>query len=217
MKPTISLLAAACATALVGLPASAADLRTSPVMTHPSQGDVTRVADANARMVMADNGVFVSFDTQGLKSGHVHTLWFVAIAAPENCASTPCSGKDVLMNSDVVQSDAGFAGGAVADANGTIRFTHFQPEGDLINGWFDRGLSDPSRSEIHLVVKDHGPAIEERLGDMLTTFRDGCTTESISPAFPAAAFADGNLGPNTFALVQFTTFASDQIAEASEN
>ena len=211
MKPAYILTAAACAAFLsTGTTAGAEDIRSGTVMTHPSQGAEQIVDGGQAQMVRADNGVLVNLVTTNLVPGNVHTLWFVVIAAPENCAASPCTGGDVLGNTSVVQADAGYAGGAVADANGSLAFTHFQPQGALINGWFERGLVDADTSEIHLVVKDHGPAIEGRLGEMLTTFREGCTTESINPAFPDVAFADGTSGPNTCALVQHAAFVVPQ-------
>lgn len=203
---SVKLVAALAAAVLSHAPANAADTRTAPVLTHPSQGDVNAVSGGLARMTVTENGVLMNFESSQLKPNHVHTLWFVGIENPAGCASQPCSGKDVLKNTDVVLADAGFAGGAIADDDGMLRFTHFQGQGQLTNGWFGRGLNDPMTTEIHLVVKDHGPVIEDRLGAMLTTFRDGCTTESINPAFPAIAFADGKEGPNTCALVQFSAF-----------
>ncbi|MEM9707678.1 MAG: hypothetical protein AAF871_02720 [Pseudomonadota bacterium] len=192
--------------------ANASDLKQSSVMTHPSQGPEVVVENATAQMAAVDGGAFVSLKTMGLKPGHVHTLWFVAISNHAACASVPCTGKDVLLNTAEVQGDAGFAGGVIAGEDGSATFAHFQPEGDLVNGWFGTGLGEVSSSEIHLVVKDHGPMIDGRVADMLSTFRDACRTDSISPAFPAAAFADGQEGPNTCALVQHTAFLATKPA-----
>jgi len=212
MKLTSTSILAFVLGGALGTVASAADLQKSAILTHPSQGAETRVDGAVARLASVEDGVFVNFETQDLKPGHVHTLWFVTIANPAACASVPCTGKDVLKNTDAVVSDAGFAGGVIADEEGRASFAHFQANGALVNGWFGNGLADIATTEVHLVVKDHGPAIEGRVGDMLTTFRDGCRTDSISPAFPPAAFADGEEGPNTCALVQYTAFLAEQPA-----
>ena len=206
MSLVLSHIAMLAASACFANSGDAAELLQSPVMTHPSQGAETVVQNATAKMVAVDGGVFVSFDTQDLAPGHAHTLWFVAISNPSACASVPCTGKDVLLNSDAVKSDAGFAGGVIAAKDGSASFAHFQPQGALVNGWFGAGLNDVSTSEIHLVVKDHGPLIEGRVADMLSTFRDACRTDSIPAAFPEIAFADGEEGPNTCALVQHTAF-----------
>ena len=196
--------------AMIPNAASAADMVESTVFTHPSQGDVTEVAMATGRMMAGENGVFVNLDTVGVKPGHAHTLWFVAIGNPAACATSPCSGKDVLKNTDAVAADAGFAGGVIADEDGAARFAYFQAQGALTNGWFETGLNDIASTEIHLVVKDHGPILDGRAAEMLSTFRDGCLTDSISPAFPEVAFADGAEGPNTCALVQYTVFMPEK-------
>lgn len=210
MKTTSTLITAACAAVIAATPAVAEDIRVSASITHPSQGAEQIVEGGSARMVIADNGVLVNYATHALTPGNIHTLWFVVIASPENCSASPCTGGDVLGNTDVVSADAGYAGGAIADEDGALTFTHFQSNGPLINGWFNRGLVDASTSEVHLVIKDHGPALEGRLGEMLTTFRDGCATDSINPAFPEIAFADGSVGPNTCALVQYSAFTVPQ-------
>lgn len=212
MRPSLSRFAVLAASALYATSGHTADLTQSTVLTHPSQGTETVVENAVARLVATDAGVFVSLDTTDLTPGHVHTLWFVAIANPADCATVPCTGKDVLLNTDVVHADAGFAGGVIADEDGVARFAHFQPYGALVNGWFGNGLGDAANSEIHLVVKDHGLVIDGRVDAMLSTFRDACRTDSISPAFPDIAFADGAEGPNTCALVQHTAFLAQKPA-----
>ena len=186
--------------------ASAGDLRTSTIFTHPSRGDVTAVDGAVARMTAMEEGVFVNFETAGLKPGHAHTLWFVTVGNPAACAKSPCTGKDVLLSSDAVQSDAGFAGGVIADDEGRAIFAAFQPVGPVPGGWFGHGFTGADTSEVHLVIKDHGPLIEGREAAMLGTFRDACTEESIPAPFPAISRADGMEGPNTCALVQFSIF-----------
>ena len=60
--------------------------------------------------------------------------------------------------------------------------------------------------EVHLVLNDHGPVIEGRTADMLSTYRGGCTTESIPAPMPASARASGTPGPNQCRLVQFSIF-----------
>ncbi|MEM6387901.1 MAG: hypothetical protein AAF718_16875 [Pseudomonadota bacterium] len=211
MKLTTSLPALALGL-VAATGANASDLKQSAIMTHPSQGPETVVEAATAQLVAVDGGAFVSFDTTGLKPGHVHTLWFVAISNPAACASVPCTGKDVLLNTEAVQGDAGFARGVIADEDGSASYAHYQPQCPLTNGWFGTGLNEVASSEIHLVVKDHGPIIEGRVPEMLSTFRDACRTDSIPTAFPEIAFADGEEGPNTCALVQHTAFLATKPA-----
>ena len=204
------LLAAALATHLA--PAVADPMKGAPVRTHPSQGDVEQVDGASARLFTGEDGVFVSMDTNGLEPGHVYTLLLAVINKPGQCPALPCTPKDVLGRSGIVKSDVGYAGGAVADDEGTAKFSHFQPVGSLQKGFFENGLSGTDGVEIHLVLNDHGPRIEGRVYEMLTSYRGGCSDESLPPPMPDTARAQGKPGPNSCAMVQFAQFIPDQPA-----
>ncbi|MEO0822896.1 MAG: hypothetical protein AAF074_21020 [Pseudomonadota bacterium] len=215
------LLAAVAAMTFAGIhpgTASADPIRTATVNTHPSQGAVTEVAGANAALLTHEDGVFVSFDTNALTPGHVHTLWLVVINNPAACydadavaagtkkAPEDCNSRDVLLRSDAVRSDVGFAGGVIVGEDGMARFAYHQPEGALTGGWFGAGLEQSDTAEVHLVVNDHGPLIAGRERAMLTSYRDGCKDDSIPGPMPAAARVDGAAGPNVCRLVQTAVF-----------
>ena len=85
-------------------------------------------------------------------------------------------------------------------------FSGHLSEGDLANAWYGNGFEDTRSAEIHLVVNNHGPKIPNQLGDMLHTYRGGCTDESLPPPFPATAKADGIPGPNNYRLYQSAIF-----------
>ncbi len=184
----------------------AADVETSQVISHPSQGDKTVIDGASAKLLRHEDGVFVNFEATGLEPGHVHTLWFVAIAKPEACETDNCTSKDVLKRTDIVQADVGWGGGVVVGEDGTASFNWHQSEGALSGGWFSAGMADAETAEIHLVINDHGPVIEGRVGEMLSTYRDGCTDESIPGPMPDTARAQGEAGPNTCRLLQVAIF-----------
>ena len=186
--------------------AAAGDLRETVVKSHPSQGDVAQVDGAMSRLVADESGIFINLDTTGLTPGHVHTLWLVVINNPSACETENCTSKDVLKRSDLVKSDVGYAGGVIVDEDGTGNFAYFQPTGALNGGWIGHGLGDTASAEIHLVVNDHGPVIDGRVSAMLSTYRDGCSDESIPAPMPATARAQGEAGPNTCRLMQFSIF-----------
>lgn len=201
-----TLTFAALAGALVSTAAFSADQRFSQMNTHPSQGEVTLVEASMARLQPTGDGVFVHVDTGGLTPGHVHTLWFVVINDPAACEGAGCTSKDVLKRSDIVQADVGYGGGMIADENGRIQFNWFQAHGALDGGWFGYGLDDGETSEVHLAINDHGPVLAGREEEMLSSYRGGCTTESIPAPMPAIAHLSGEEGPNTCRLMQFTIF-----------
>lgn len=185
---------------------AAMDVFEAPIKTHPSQGDIAIVQDATARLGVYEEGVFANFETAGLTPGNVHTLWFVVINDPAACEGENCTAKDVLKRTEIVNADAGYAGGVIVGADGTASFNWHQPEGLLSGGWFGNGMVNSEAAEIHLVVNDHGPVIDGRVDAMLASYRDGCTEVSIPAPMPAAARAQGEPGPNTCRLVQFTVF-----------
>ena len=197
----------------LGTSALAGPAETSKVITHPSQGDKTEVAGATARLARHDTGIFANFETSGLTPGNVHTIWFVVVNDPAKC-ETPfaCTSKDVLKRSDVVASDVTGGAGVVVGEDGTASFTWHQSEGAIDGGWFEAGLVEADKAEIHLVINDHGPLIEGREFDMLTSYRDGCTDDSIPGPMPASARASGKAGPNTCRLVQFSIFKAPELA-----
>lgn len=176
------------------------------VSTHGSRGDVTVVDGAMSQLVHTDDGTFMSFETSELTPGNVYTAWWVFFNKPEECATIPCTAADGIGNTEVVVSDLGYADGLIADADGNGRFIAFQPVGPLSNAWFDRGYSNLSGSEIHVIINEHGPAIDGLVEDMLSSYRGGCTTESIPAPFPDTARADGTPGPNPCQLFQFSIF-----------
>jgi hypothetical protein len=180
--------------------------RTSHVETHPSQGAQRTIDGAAATLAISDREVVTGLDTRGLTPGHVYTLWLVAINRPLQCATAPCKAPDILANTDSVLADVRWVAGGVADDAGSLSLTGRTPVGAWDAGWFGHGLTNPRGAEIHLVVNDHGPVIAGREQAMQTSYREGCTDESLPPPFPATAKADGTAGPNKCALVQDAIF-----------
>ena len=183
-----------------------------PIRTHPSQGDVTHVTDASAKLWAGDDGVFVNMTTSGLENGDVYTLLMAVINKPGQCPVLPCTPKDVLARSEAVLSDVAYAGGVTVSEDGTAHFTHHQSVGLFRPGFFDNGLIGTQGVEIHLIVNDHGPAIKGREYEMLTTYRGGCSDKSLPPPMPNTARSQGQSGPNTCRMVQFAQFIPEDPA-----
>lgn len=101
---------------------------------------MTEVQHSVARYLPTDDGVFANVKTNGLAAGTVYTRWFVAISNLDAREDGKCTSKDVLKRSDIVQSDAGYSGGAIADESVKVNFAWLQPNGNLEGGWLDRGL-----------------------------------------------------------------------------
>ena len=178
----------------------------SSVNWHAQSGSGP-VEGAHATLNTNSNGASFTFHATQLKPGHVYTVWFVVINAPENCATSPCTAPaDVLGNTEGVQANVTYGTGHVVGESGLATFAGFVPAGAMPDGWFDNDFSNPLGAEIHLVLNDHGPKIPELVSNMLHTYRGGCTDVSLPPPFPGTAKADGIPGPNNCRLYQVAIF-----------
>lgn len=174
-----------------------ARLTTVPIMTHPSQGDMTEIEDATATVLATEDGIAVRFATNNLEEDHVYTLWVAMMNNPEECSARPCPGPETLTNSDLIQTEVTQGDSLLYSDNTRMELTAFIPVGDISDSWFENGLTNPTGAEIHLVLMDHGELIPEMATEMLNTTRGGCTDESVPPPYPDSAKSDGEPGPNT--------------------
>lgn len=180
----------------------------APLQTHPSQGEVRVIDGSSASLFSFEDGIAMSLQTKGLVPGHVYTLWFVVMNYPEACAAAPglCKPADVLERTAKTGSDVIYADGVVADESGLAAFNAYIPRGNSDAFWFGNGLQKTTSAEVHLVINDHGPSRLDNLGNMLTSYRGGCSDDSLPAAFPAVAKADGRPGPNRCRMVQVVRF-----------
>lgn len=198
------------AEALAAASDRAAQRTTAMVVTHPSLGAPVPIPGGRATLTSRDKGVSFVLKTADLVPGNAYTVWWVKIDAPQNCASIPCSGGDVLGNVEGVLSNVAYGAGHVAGGTGKATFAGAFSAGPLPGGWFDNDFTNPRGAEIHLVVMDHGPALPGLLSNQISTLRGGCTDESVNTppiaGFPQVAKEDGIPGPNTCRLVQLAIF-----------
>jgi len=177
------------------------------VVTHPETGAMAPVEGATAHIVRSAEGVTVQMHTMNLEPGNVYTAWWVLANNPDVCEASPCSGADFVGKAADAQTEVAYADGVIVGESGEAHFAAYLPVGEVTDDpWFGNGFTNPAGAEIHLVINSHGPLIPERAGEMLNTYRAGCTDESLPAPFPATAKADGEAGPNTCALVQAAVF-----------
>jgi hypothetical protein len=174
---------------------------------HPQSGNAGPVGDkAIAQLVRTDNGISYQIRAKDLMPGHAYTVWFAVVNHPEECNDSPCAAPDALAT-PATGIQVAWAGGGVAGPSGTLGFGGSFRVGEIPNGWFPgRGLFEPMTGEIHLVLNDHGPVIPGLRSEMTSTYRAGCTDESLPPFFPDSAKSDGTPGPNTCRLYQIAIF-----------
>ena len=86
------------------------------------------------------------------------------------------------------------------------------PAGDVPTNLFETDFVSPETAEYHLVIHDHGPLIPEIAADMLSSYRGGCTLESVPPHYPESARTDGEGGPNTCVSRQVALFVPERLS-----
>lgn len=126
------------------------------------------------------NGATAKFHTTGLTPGNVYSLWWAVFGNPEECvqqtgAPRPCDATDLL--NPLVNGGAKQGGAHVVGGSGNGNFGSRLNVGDLLT---DDGnplgntFDDVLGSEIHLVVRNHGPAQPGQLDEQLSEFNGGC-------------------------------------------
>ncbi|NRB51740.1 MAG: hypothetical protein HRU41_28975 [Saprospiraceae bacterium] len=160
----------------------------------------------NTFLVRTRQGIFYSLAATDLTPGHVITVWAVVFNQPQNCAFYPeaCLGSD-LSNPEVL-GDAIYTSGGVVKPNGTIRLRAFLREGDasgsmaheVSTAFPPTGLLDLDDGEVHLVIRDHGPAIPGKVYEQRSSFTGGC--EVSFPPFSAFPRNEGECA-NIFAAI----------------
>jgi len=178
-----------------------------PVNWHPQSGNSGPIGeDAYAVLTRTDRGIDYRVHATDLTPGNAYTLWIAVIPNPSVCSVLPCPPPEALSNPDSM-IQVKLAGGAVAPGSGKVTFSGGVGAGDVpSNGWFEgRAFENVHGAEVHLVINDHGPALAG-FTDMTSSYRAGCTDESLVPIFPDSAKADGTPGPNTCHLHEIVIF-----------
>jgi hypothetical protein len=137
-------------------------------------------ATGTATLIRDDNKISMTFYAEGLTPGNAYTIWWVIWNKPENCA-TPyaCEPADFGIT-QLVEVDALFAAGQVVGNNGVGSFAASLNEGDTtgsINHLFSEppfALADARTAEIHLLLRDHGPAIPGQVDAQISSYLGGC-------------------------------------------
>lgn len=194
------------ATSSVDAPRSNASAPTMQEASVHWLSDLSEVDDGTARLTRRNSSVSFSFRTTGLEKGHAITIWWVIFNNPDACThpnatiGSRCDAPD-LGNPDV-EASVLWAAGNLAGQSGRSGFGGHLKEGEVttFHPAFvgSPGLVDAGEAEIHLVLRTHGPLIQQLAQEMLQgSFAGGCTPET------SGGFGDG---PNACANLQAAAF-----------
>ena len=194
----LRIFVASIAVSLCFLGKASAETQIAPVLSF---SDLSTVANAEAYLDRIDHGLAARVSTNGLSPNHAFTLWWTIYNSPGNCTDSACGTDDVLLtNADgsVIESPDGLppvnfsqweavgisvlrADGLISDMNGNAQFIAHLPIGDLSEAMGGPGIVDPYKAEIHLVVRDHGPADGAIINEMVNTMNGGCAADFPNP------------------------------------
>jgi hypothetical protein len=149
-------------------------------------------AGGKSTLTRADDSVSARVNAHNLMPGAAYTYWYVIFNMPENCSDGVCGEDDIFLPDgapntaqiDTVKISALGGNGAIANGGGHAVLTGTVFEGSpsgldvligpggLIPGYL---LMDSEGAEIHIVVRNHGPALDGGdLFDQLNTFTGNC-------------------------------------------
>ena len=144
--------------------------------------DGTEVPGASSKITRTSRGATATLTTSGLTPGNAYTMWMVVFNTPGECTD-PCGEDDVAPGNAAVV-DVIYVAGNVVGSSGTATFSGRRAAGDNSKSLFAQlfapapGLIDPHLAEMHLIVRDHGPAIPGQISSQIQTFEGACTAES---------------------------------------
>ncbi len=130
-----------------------------------------------ATLKRGDDWIRSNIHTSGLPAG-TYTVWWVIFNDPDNC-------DGVCDEGDLLNPDAGvsifFADGGVVGNNGIANFRAHYADGDdrgepETQDVLGDGALDPSRAEVHMIIKYHGLASDDPdvLWQQTHTLLGGC-------------------------------------------
>jgi hypothetical protein len=188
--PTVTSASATSATAPS---ATGSDLVVSTTFIE-KEGEGTVVEGAESTLVRMPHGLYMTFKTVDLTPGEAMTIWWAIFNKPENCSDHVCGIDDVFLvdeEGNRLKDEEGAARpnlparaatefsllratGSVIDVDGRAEFRAHLPIADTQEVYFGPGLLNVMGSEVHLVLRTHGPAIPGGLYEQLNTDWGGC-------------------------------------------
>ena len=168
--------------------ANAASKDSTPVFDLQDHGGVLVMNPKDrgtSDLVRTVDGISMNIDTTDLPVG-AYTVWWIIFNNPAGCSDGACGENDVLPppGTAEAQVSALWATGGIV---GPDRMGHFSASigvgldaapGQVL---FGDGVTNPMGSEVHLVVRYHGPAMWSDADTLLAqmyTFQGFCTPAS---------------------------------------
>lgn len=210
-SPRMACMIMATAIVLGIVPLAYADAITKPMSWAPDSGMTPGPVDGTSVVLeKGPFGVAMAIKSSGLTPGDVVTVWWVAIQNPDVCAENPCKPTETMSESSGSDSVVALAASGVVSEDGTISLASYLPKGEVEGNFFETTFHSPETAEFHLPIHNHGPLDPSIAQEMLTSFRAGCTDESLPEYYPQTALSDGAAGTYDCRTVQVAAFPVDE-------
>ena len=152
-----------------------------------------------ATLKRQDDQITMDMVANNLTPGYAYTAWWVVWNKSENCAKANDCAPNPDLGSGTVEVELMFADGMVIGSDGIGTFNATLKENDnsgsiheIIGKPSYGGLQNARDSEVHYVIRNHGPEVAGQTINQTTTFNVGCTTNL--PGFSQEPSAEGECG-----------------------
>jgi hypothetical protein len=134
-----------------------------------------------SKLTRTPSGVSMTMHAENLVAGNAYTVWWVLFNDPGACLNDGCGVDDVFANRGV--PSLRFAAGHVLGGSGNGNFGGYLEEAntggppcamDANLAFCGPGLIDAYATEVHLVLRNHGPAIPGLVDEQISSFGGGC-------------------------------------------
>ncbi len=179
-----------------------ASSKSTVAVYNPILGEVT----GTSTLHRSKNGITVNYRTTGLTPGYTYTIWWVIWNNPEDCE---IPGACLDSDFGFVEVEVLYAAGHVVGNSGVGNFSARLNVGDdsqSINDLFGlppAGGLQAGRtwsSEVHMVLRSHGPAIPGMISEQINSYEGGCLDPFAIPPFTEIPDELGECGDIEFAI-----------------
>ena len=176
--------------------------RTHSSVFNAITGDVV----GDATLVRSPNGLSFNFSANDLMKGYTYTIWLVIWNSPGECTTPNQCGEADLGNAQV-QVEIMYGTGHVVGKSGVGHFGGHLKVGDVSGSANDLfglpspgGLLDPMAAEVHIVLRNHGPAIQGEVNEQIGSYVGGCDDPFAFPPFSQIPDEEGECGDTHAAI-----------------
>jgi hypothetical protein len=187
-KIAVVIMAFALVSALAGTADAAPKVRWHGAVYQLKEGGVGRLVQSSSAWVASDEAkVAFKLATRGLERRHAYTNWLFVYNFPQACIDPDAARGFRCGHGDFGNAAAGFSlmygTGAVSTEAGKAVFAGERHALDMDRVLLGPGLLEPKGAEVHIMVRDHGPASKDpKMLEQQTGTVDGnCNNPAMPP------------------------------------